>query len=152
MFINPTPKPMNSIYKFIVIDDDPVNNLICHEFIKITMSAPYFFLDFTSPEKGLAYITNERRLHADNHTTIILLDLNMPGMSGWQFMEKFNALKEEIRNSFSVYIVSSSINPNDVERAANHPGIKGYIPKPVTEEFLLQITNEPDARQKSIAG
>jgi CheY-like chemotaxis protein len=130
---------MNKTRKFIIVDDDEINNFICREFIRITVKTPNDVLDFTSPEKGLAYITSEYQKHSGEQRTALFLDINMPTMSGWEFLEKFSQLNDEIKKMFSVFIMSSSINPRDREQADSNPYVAGFIIKPVSEDFLLKV-------------
>ncbi len=70
---------------------------------------------------------------------IIFLDLNMPVMDGWEFLENFTKIKNNFGKIITLYIVSSSINPVDVERAKNINSVKDYLIKPVTIEDLESI-------------
>lgn len=68
---------------------------------------------------------------------IILLDINMPIWDGWQFLDEF--IKIEIEKTINVYIVSSSINPSDVEKANTYEQVSNFIVKPITLEKLTQV-------------
>ncbi|TPN87747.1 response regulator [Aquimarina algicola] len=70
---------------------------------------------------------------------IIFLDLNMPVMDGWEFLEKFTGIKNKLGKVITVYIVSSSINPVDIERAKSIQSVTDYLIKPVTIENLEAI-------------
>ncbi|MFN0203780.1 MAG: response regulator [Bacteroidia bacterium] len=68
---------------------------------------------------------------------VIFLDLNMPLMDGWQFLEEFKLLA--IPREIPVYVVTSSIDPSDIETAKKYPSVKGYIEKPVSDIKLNEI-------------
>jgi CheY-like chemotaxis protein len=68
----------------------------------------------------------------------ILLDLNMPVMDGWQFLDEFVLLA--IKKEISIFIVTSSIDPIDIERAKKHHFLKDYIMKPITAEKLKAMS------------
>ncbi|MDQ7918564.1 response regulator [Mesonia sp. MT50] len=68
---------------------------------------------------------------------MILLDLSMPVMDGWQFLDEFTKVK--IEKKITIYIVSSSIDPMDYERAKSYNDIQNYIIKPVQTEDLKSI-------------
>ena len=68
---------------------------------------------------------------------VILLDLSMPVMDGWQFLDEFTKVK--IEKKITIYIVSSSIDPMDYERAKSYNDIQNYIIKPVQTEDLKSI-------------
>jgi CheY-like chemotaxis protein len=70
---------------------------------------------------------------------IILLDINMPVMDGWEFMNEFAKLKPQMRKNITVYIMSSSLDLNDLLRAKNISEITDYIFKPVRVNHLKEI-------------
>ncbi|WP_109302124.1 response regulator [Aquimarina sp. AU474] len=70
---------------------------------------------------------------------IIFLDLNMPIMDGWEFLENFTKIENKINKVITLYIVSSSINPVDIEKAKQMNSVKDYLIKPVTIEDLEAI-------------
>lgn len=75
---------------------------------------------------------------------IILLDINMPIMDGWQFMDEF--VKFVDKSAITLYMVSSSIDPRDKEKAKRYKDIDGFITKPLTIESIkkLMTSNIPD--------
>lgn len=71
---------------------------------------------------------------------VILLDLNMPVMDGWQFLDEFT--KFNISKKVTVYIVSSSIDTVDHDRAATYKGVSHFYVKPITRDNLVEILKE----------
>ena len=71
---------------------------------------------------------------------VILLDLNMPVMDGWQFLDEFTRIQPA--KKITIYIVTSSIDPEDIERAKGYSDIHNYIVKPVTEKSLMDILQD----------
>ena len=71
---------------------------------------------------------------------VILMDINMPIMDGWQFLDEFIRIKT--KKTINVYIVSSSVNPSDIERAKTYNMVSNYIVKPISREKLYSITEE----------
>lgn len=67
----------------------------------------------------------------------ILLDLNMPVMDGWQFLEEFLLLP--IQKKITIFIMTSSIDPNDIDKAKNYSVVKDYIDKPITAQKLNSL-------------
>jgi CheY-like chemotaxis protein len=117
----------------IIIDDDPTNNILC-EFLFKYVAPQAVVTSYLNPEVALSSIS----CASIDTNTIILLDLNMPEMDGWEFLEKFELLKMKC----IVFILTSSINPADREEAAKHSMVKGFLPKPLSEEdinFILGI-------------
>lgn len=119
--------------RYIVVDDDSINNLICELTIKKFEPDAEIKL-FTKPEEALQYISNE-----DNSTcSILLLDINMPTMSGWDFLEEFRSLNNKIRINYSLFILSSSLeDPSDKFKI--YPDLLGFYSKPLNQGFLEEI-------------
>lgn len=69
---------------------------------------------------------------------VILLDLNMPILDGWQFLDEFIHLP--LKKEISIFIVTSSIDPSDIEMAKNYKMVKSYIMKPITAQKLEEAT------------
>lgn len=110
-----------------LIDDDPLNNLINRKLIARIFPDAEITEDVNAKD-ALEKIRNEFR------PDIILLDLNMPGMNGWEFLEHFQKLDKEI----TIYILTSSIDSEDYRKAERHKYVKKYIEKPLN---IQKITN-----------
>jgi response regulator RpfG family c-di-GMP phosphodiesterase len=130
-------KKMKNLPRFVVVDDDPLNNALCQVIIKTTI-AEAEVKTFTRPEKVLEYITIE--YSKNGHKAVLLLDLNMPTMSAWEFLEEFDKLDEKVKNSLKIYILSSSLDPKDIERASSDRNVFDYIVKPLTSEIVTTIS------------
>lgn len=70
---------------------------------------------------------------------VILLDLAMPIMDGWGFLEEYISLKPKLGKKITIYILSSSINPNDIEKAKAISEVTDFIIKPITKEKFLEM-------------
>ncbi|WP_394746951.1 response regulator [Spongiimicrobium salis] len=74
---------------------------------------------------------------------LFFLDLNMPIMDGWEFLESFKKIPQEDRNHITLFVVSSSVDPEDLQKTKQYELIKNYILKPITvhdlEEVLSQV-------------
>ncbi|TSE09172.1 response regulator [Aquimarina algiphila] len=71
---------------------------------------------------------------------IILLDLNMPVLDGWQFLEEF--VKVHVPKKILIYIVSSSVDPSDILKAKSYEIVSNYIVKPITMEKLVSLVED----------
>ena len=129
---------MKTSFRFVVIDDDPINNALCQIAIKVAVSGAEV-KTFTIPETGFEYISTE--YSRNGKKAILLLDLNMPTMSGWEFLERFERLDEKIKNRLKIYVLSSSVDPRDKERAASNKNVLDYIIKPLTKEIVVTISS-----------
>ncbi|MEZ4828881.1 MAG: response regulator [Bacteroidia bacterium] len=70
---------------------------------------------------------------------LILLDMNMPVVDGWQFLESFAAIKARYPKPLTIFMVSSSINATDIENARKLSILSGYLIKPITLEDLVLL-------------
>ncbi len=127
---------MSDDREYIIVDDDPFNNLICSMAIKSTLGIKDTKI-FTVPEEALAFIENE--YIKSLKLTILFLDINMPTLTGWQFMEQFEKFCEEVKNKISIYILSSSVDQRDKDKAKGYTYIKGFISKPLGRETILSL-------------
>ncbi len=131
---------MNLPERFILVDDDPINNLIIEHQIKTKISTDIEILSFESPQDGFDYITsyNDSKTGAQ---TVLFLDLNMPIFSGWDFLEKLENLDHKITNQLTIYVSSSSLDNRDIDRANKIDLVKEYLIKPLTAERLIGLFN-----------
>lgn len=81
----------------------------------------------------------ENKNNVDALPDIILLDLSMPIMNGWQFLEEYNKLNPTIGKKITIYICSSSISPDDITRAKTISEVSDYIIKPITKDKLIDL-------------
>lgn len=124
--------------RYIVVDDDVTNNLICEYNIKSFDTKVDIEL-YTQPEKALESIKEFDKTLKYTHT-ILFLDLNMPTMTGWEFLEAFEKICENIRAHFSIFVLTSSIENFDKE-AARFPYVQGFYSKPLTKNHLQEISS-----------
>ena len=135
---------MSQPIRFILIDDDPSNNLICKFAIK-SETKKIDIIDFLEAERALDFIQSEPTLDANKEKNIILLDINMPIMNGWDFLDSFEKLNSKIKDAYTIYILTSSIDHADIEKAKKHPLVKSLLVKPINKstvfDLLAQIGN-----------
>jgi response regulator RpfG family c-di-GMP phosphodiesterase len=139
---------MKSPYQFILIDDDPMNNLIC----KLTIEMTFGQSDvkpFVNPEVALNYIQTEFARSAETNA-LLLLDINMPIMSGWEFLETFDNLNFELKDRIRICILSSSIDERDKERSYANKNVLDFLVKPLTDKDVHRITAMELKKGKSI--
>jgi len=75
----------------------------------------------------------------ENLPEVILLDLSMPVMDGWEFLAEFILLKPHIGRKITIYVVSSSISPFDIEKAKSISEVTDYLIKPVTKDRFIEL-------------
>ncbi|MCH7396366.1 response regulator [Belliella sp. DSM 107340] len=118
---------MHSFYSIILIDDDPINNLINKRLIS-KMDLADQVEEFLEAEKALERI---EKLNIEENT-LILLDINMPVMNGWDFLNEY--LKVFQSRKDRIVMLSSSINFQDRQKAKQYSCVEGFIEKPLTPD------------------
>jgi CheY-like chemotaxis protein len=129
---------MKKPFQFILIDDDPMNNLICKLTIEMALDQSDIRA-FVNPEVAFDYIQNDFAEHKELFA-LVLLDINMPIMSGWEFLELFDNLSFQIKDRVRICILSSSIDERDKERSYANKNVSDFLVKPLTDKDILRIT------------
>ena len=132
--------PSTSDYRFnsvMLIDDNDIDNLINSRIITSHNFASVVDVK-TTTESALEYL---RSLTADSPDipSIIFLDLNMPVLDGFAFLEEFEKMADFIKSSCKVVVLSSSISPDDINKASTNAYVIKYINKPLNESYLDAI-------------
>lgn len=130
-------KPIRCI---LLIDDDPDDNYL-HQLV-IDESGLFGTVRVVeNGQKGLDYLTQTD--HPDYvRPDVILLDINMPGMNGFEFLERYGQLDQSLRSKLVLLMLTTSINSADTKRAIQISDVKGYLPKPLTKAMLEKIMND----------
>ncbi len=123
--------------KVLIIDDDEVV-----VFIQKKLMANNEITDcplvFKSASYALDFIDSEE----DSKEFLILLDINMPGMSGWDFLDELNTKPNKDR--YHVIMVTSSVEQRDKEKASHYCMVREFLEKPVTNESCRKIKDIPE--------
>jgi CheY-like chemotaxis protein len=118
-----------------IIDDEEINQFILTTIIK-NLNSEIKILSFNNGEVALNSLTQLYDSKEDM-PDIILLDINMPVMSGWQFMDEF--VKLQIGKKTAIYIVTSSSSLDDKKKAKTYSDISGYLTRPIEKNTLKEI-------------
>jgi len=70
---------------------------------------------------------------------LILLDINMPGMNGWEFLVEYNKLDKSLQSKVVIIMLTTSENSDDIQRAKSENFVSDFITKPMTKEIMLHI-------------
>jgi CheY-like chemotaxis protein len=124
-----------SFQRVLLIDDDPIQNMInsklmmrsgfCEE-VKVT----------TNGKEALELLISQKALLPD----IIFLDINMPVISGWDFLELLSP--DELGSLPRIFMLTSSISPDDIKRSENHPFVYAFLTKPLSIARLQELASE----------
>ena len=122
-----------------IIDDDNLYVNLLKKII-ITRKLCENLLVFNDGKQSIDYFEALlENLNEDKIPDIILIDLNMPVMDGWEFIERFTKIENKFNKRITLYIVSSSIDPADINRAESLSNIKDYLIKPTQISELENI-------------
>ncbi|MCE6988980.1 response regulator [Dyadobacter sp. CY323] len=128
---------MNSLERLCVIDDDPVFTFLLKKMIeKEPVASDCFF--FENGQDAIDYLTE----YKDQETRLpelILLDINMPILDGWQFIDEFAKLKSQLSRNITIFMISSSTDTDDYNRAMATGYVDDYIRKPIYAAELQKI-------------
>lgn len=124
----------------MLIDDNKHDNYFHEMAIKDTGLAGKV-VTYQCAEKALGFLAASTAEEA-GIPPLILLDINMPGMSGWEFLEEYQKLPHEVQQKSHIVMLTTSSNPQDVERAKNDPALVDFLNKPLTEEMFDEIVKK----------
>lgn len=122
---------------FIVIDDSKLNCFIAEKIIRNNENSNSVQV-FMEATEALEYIKNQPDTEFPPRT-IIIVDIQMPVMNGFEFVESFEKLPAPIRLQYDIFMISSSVNESDHNRISNYPSVKKLLLKPLTKEILAHI-------------
>lgn len=120
-----------------LIDDDSVLHFLVENLVKIN----HYSLDmigFKNGKEGIDYLTSYSN-EPDKIPDIIILDINMPIMDGWDFLDEYKKIKNTLSKNPAINIMSSSNRPEDKEKARSYEDVNGYFEKPIDEEIMKKM-------------
>ena len=120
----------------LLVDDNEIDNFINERIIHTSGFAEQVIIK-NSTDTAMEYL---RSKSGDaGFPDVIFLDLNMPGKDGFVFLEEFKALADADRKKTRVVVLSSSISPDDINKASTNPIVLKYVNKPLSEKYLEAI-------------
>jgi two-component system chemotaxis response regulator CheY len=122
-----------------LVDDDSIFRMIASLTIK-GANITEEILQFTNGGEALKYLEknfDQIELLPD----VLFLDINMPQVDGWMFLDDFEKIKNRLSKSIKIFMVSSSIDPSDINRAKQHKLVKDYVVKPVSKETFVKLVS-----------
>jgi CheY-like chemotaxis protein len=120
--------------KILLVDDDQPTNVLHEIILKKFTSVPLTIKTFLNGKQALDYLKEAPGQY------IIFLDINMPTMSGWDFLDASHNI--EGHDGTRIFILTSSINPEDEQKAAKYPEVNGFEIKPLSVDFLKKHVGE----------
>lgn len=121
------------------VDDDPITLML---FKKVVQKAS-FAKEITNATNGLEAIKlinmSNNASNQEKKPQLIFLDLNMPVMGGWEFIDLFNTSDYSNLNNTKVIILTSTIDPEDIKKSKSYPNVIEFLAKPITVEMLNDL-------------
>ena len=118
-----------------LIDDDPLFRLIVERMMRKTDSD----LNFVQCENGKAGIEKIKDLLVPDSDFIVLLDLNMPILDGWGFLDQMQSHLKNREDNISIYILSSSKDKSDMEKSKSYSMVRKFYHKPLSNNDIIEI-------------
>lgn len=130
-------KKLNCI---LLIDDDRATNFL-HEMVLSEMSVADEIIAVESGMEALKYLTS---IEGGKYPQpdLIFLDINMPVMNGWEFLEEYEKLDKSAKARFVLMMLTTSLNPDDHETAKTLPLVSGFLSKPLTPKMVQDVLEE----------
>ncbi|GGM86993.1 response regulator [Dyadobacter beijingensis] len=124
--------------EFIIVDDS-VFDLFTQEKLLLKSGLTETVRTFNSPQEAIYYLQGQS---AGMPETVILLDLQMPGINGFEFTEQYGLLPEAIRSRIRLFMISSTVDISDIEQAEANPYIIQLLSKPLEIPLLRELLKQ----------
>jgi CheY-like chemotaxis protein len=135
----------NKYYAVMLVDDNEIDNLINQKMIEASAICEHIFVH-SGAKSAIEFLKNIEILLKVNTSMylpeLIFLDIDMPLMDGFQFLEEFDRLSDGIKSHCKVIMLTSSMNPMDMSKAKKNNYVYKYLNKPLTQESLKKLLKE----------
>ncbi len=130
---------MKSFDQILLVDDDPIVNFYNEDLIT-SLNICNQVLCFENGKLAIDYLSSGNNSLANNELKcLLLLDINMPVMNGFEFLETYDTLPKENRVDIIICMLTTSLNKRDEERAQAFPYVSDYVSKPLNKEKMEEI-------------
>ena len=128
---------MKSTFRILLIDDDVMSNLINERLFQI--SGYNLIVDsFVDAKEAIRFLKDSIKFEEDKFPDIIFADINMNGISGWEFVDEISKFPDTYLSKCTLYMLTSSIDQEDIKKSGTYSIIKDIISKPLTEEIVVK--------------
>jgi response regulator RpfG family c-di-GMP phosphodiesterase len=131
------------VSKIVLIDDDNVSNLFNEFVLRDIMKFTGVLQICLNGKTAINYLTNKGEFASKGKSyprpELILLDINMPIMNGFEFIKEHEKIEPEIKGDIIICMLTSSLDSNDHKRATNITSLAEFLYKPLTKESLIKV-------------
>ena len=127
--------------KVVLIDDDQINNFVCETIIRSENFAERV-VSYEWAEDALNHLKQTAIENPEDFPELIFLDINMPGMDGWKFLDEYKNLPEAVTKKCSLFMLSSAVDREDIICAKTHAEVRDFFSKPLSPEILNLIKED----------
>ncbi|CAN5394074.1 response regulator [soil metagenome] len=137
-----TKKKYANLDCILLIDDDRPTNFY-HQLVIDEVKIDTSVTAVTSGKDAISFLTSTNKFteKREPNPGIIFLDINMPGMNGFDFLEAYEKISPGNNNKTIVVMLTTSVNPSDREKAAAYKSVSGFFIKPLTEEMVTEVVS-----------
>lgn len=136
---------MKKLSHILIIDDDPMTSYLHKKLIEGFKVADRINIA-NDGEEALQlfnhYIQSDREDSEENIPQLVFVDLDMPMMDGFEFLDAYQGLEFRNKNSVVIAVLTSSFSRSDINRVKEFPEVKDYIVKPLTKEKMMELMDE----------
>jgi len=122
----------------LCVDDDPITLMLCKKVIT-KHSFSNTIITAKNGEEALQYFNSIINKEENRLPDLMFLDLNMPVMDGWEFLDLFSTNKYSEVNSIKIVVLSSTIDPEDLQKSKKYPMVIDFLSKPITTNMLSYL-------------
>lgn len=139
MYMNFNSRPVS----VLLVDDDEINNFISIKLIKKALLNTEIMACLNG-KFAIDQLVELQRNDPSKLPDYILLDINMPIMNGWEFLDEYKRLNIDPSGKSKVFIISSSVFSNDINKARSYPLVKDFISKPLNVDKIVELFRVED--------
>ncbi len=127
----------------LLVDDDEINNFISIKLIKKALLNTEIMACLNG-KFAIDQLVEIQRNDVSKLPDYILLDINMPIMNGWEFLDEYKRLNIDPLSKTKIFIISSSVFSNDINKARSYPLVKDFISKPLNVDKIVELFKVED--------